>query len=137
MSYLDAIRPTVDALLNLVDEIERERGPLVLYGLFLPEGSILRYDIVLSAPWITRSMGEAIEYLAPKVQEVAGRGGPPAYSGIVPLRPDEPFVGDITAQVRVEHGRKTLRRCRVGEMDFDEVILAVCRPPSEASSHRD
>jgi hypothetical protein len=128
---LEIIKPTADALLDLVDDIEKERGPLILFGLFLPEHAILRYDIVFSAPWIERSMGEAIEYLAPKVQEIAKRGGPPAFSGMMALTPDEPFVLDITEQVRVDSGRKTLRRVHFGEMDFDEVILAVCRPPSE------
>lgn len=106
----------------------------MLYGLFLPEHGILRYDLVFSAPWIDRSMGDAIEYFVPKLQRVIKQGDPPAVSGIIPLTVDEPFVRDITEMERIDFGRKTLRRVHFGEMDFDEVILAVCRPPSEVIS---
>jgi hypothetical protein len=61
------------ALGKVVAAIEAERGPFVLFGVFMREDSSGRWDLVVSAPWLEegklKALGEFVQTLAKGIGE--------------------------------------------------------------------
>ena len=85
-------------------EISEEKGAFCLFALFLREDAPNRWDLVVSAPWITRDKVASLEYLASKTQEALDADELLLLSRIVVLNEDNPGLDALQRTVSIEHG---------------------------------
>lgn len=55
-------------LKSVVQSLEKENGSILFFALFLREGSLQMWDIVVAAPWLSSSERKAYEIIVSKVQ---------------------------------------------------------------------
>ena len=79
-------------------ELEHEKGPFVLFGLFMPEDKAPdRWDLVVSAPWLPENDLDASRPLFRLLQDRLTFSELVQISGVTILDPSEPFVQDQRA----------------------------------------
>ena len=97
----------MNALFDKIKEIDREIsnevGGLVLFGLFKPEETPQRWDVVVSADWAGPEKMPALAYVAGKLQQRLSREQLLTLSRVVPLAPSEEFVQSVLRTIRVDH----------------------------------
>lgn len=85
-------------------EIAAEKGPFLLFALFLREDAADHWDVLVSAPWLEADKGAALRYLAPKLQAVASAAELEKLSRIVIIGRNQPALAAIQSAFQVEHG---------------------------------
>src|SRR5262245_66342917 len=82
-------------LIHKLEEIEaelaREKGPFMLFGLFLPEEGLDRWDLVLAAPWLELD-GPNRDLIFRWLQERLSKEEIVLLSRVVTLEPGDAFV---------------------------------------------
>src|SRR5258708_613544 len=56
-------------LISLANQIEDDKGPLELFGLFLRDDSPDLWDVVIAAPWLKADELASFEYVASRLRE--------------------------------------------------------------------
>lgn len=96
--------------LRLVEQqIAEEKGPFLLFALFLREDAPDLWDLLISAPWIESNKGEALRYVVPKLQEVASRDELSKLSRVSIIEKNQPALAAIQSAFHVEHGLAEIR----------------------------
>lgn len=85
-------------------EIAADKGPFLLFALFLREDAADYWDVLVSAPWLETDKGAALRYLAPKLQAVASATELEKLSRIVIIGTNQPALAAIQSAFHVEHG---------------------------------
>jgi hypothetical protein len=91
--------------LSVVEQsIAEEKGPFLLFALFLREDAPDLWDILVSAAWLENNKGEALRYLVPKLQKVASAGELSKLSRIVIIEKNQPALAAFQSAFHIEHG---------------------------------
>jgi hypothetical protein len=98
----------VKRLQSLELDISTERGPFVLFALFLREDSLDRWDLVVAAPWLSFDQRADLEFIAKRVQSGLPLEDLVRISRVVILPAQDPLVTSITSAVGVQHGSVTV-----------------------------
>ncbi len=93
-----------EKLRSVEREITAEKGPFLLFALFLPEDSADSWDLLVSAQWLETDKGAALRYLASKIQAVANPAELEKLSRIVIVGSNQPTLAAIQSACHVEHG---------------------------------
>jgi len=64
------MKEILDKLKTVVQALESEHGPMLLFVLFLREDSLEKWDVVVSASWLSSSEMAAYEIVVSKIQAV-------------------------------------------------------------------
>ncbi len=95
----------VQKFVEVEKTISSEKGPFLLFALFLPEEAVGGWDVLAAAPWIGRDKGAAMKYLVKNIQQViAAKELVRVLSKIVLIDEDNPGLDDVHQAVNVEHG---------------------------------
>lgn len=86
-------------LIQLKNDVRKEKGPLCLFGLFLRKNAPDRYDVLISAPWASENEARTISCLAEKLQARLSRDEIIYLSQIVVLDGKDPLVQSIHCQL--------------------------------------
>jgi hypothetical protein len=89
----------LDKFVAIVRRIEDQRGPFVLFGLFLREDTPDVWDVVASAPWLDASRLDGIRYLAGGIGSALQPREMLQLSRIVPMETSDPAVRRLTEQI--------------------------------------
>ena len=84
----------VKKLREVKEEVETERGRIVLFALLERADSSGKLDVIFSAPWIKRGQSErpALDYLIGKIRPKLSPRELIAVSRVIVFSPDEEFV---------------------------------------------
>ena len=93
------MRQYLAKLRNVASQLEEERGPFTLFGLFLREDSPGRWDLVLSAPWLEKGRLKALGEFVQVLTDAIGQDGVFSFSRIVPLNGHDPALRAILREV--------------------------------------
>lgn len=85
-------------------QISQERGPFVLFALFLREDAPGVWDLLVSAPWIEDDKGAALRYISGKLNETATREELMRLSRIVLIEQSHPALAAMQSALTIEHG---------------------------------
>ena len=85
-------------------EIATEKGPFLLFALFLREDAPDLWDLLVSAPWIDANQGEALRYIVPKLQAAASKKELAKLSRIAIIEKSQPALAAIQSAFHIEHG---------------------------------
>jgi hypothetical protein len=98
------MKALVDKLRTLEQEIAAEKGPFLLFALFLREDAPDVWDLLVSAPWIEQDKGAALHYLAGKLNAVATPEELTTISRIVIIEQSNPALVAMQSAIESEHG---------------------------------
>jgi hypothetical protein len=99
----------VSKLRVLEQEIAAERGPFILFALFLREEAPNRWDLVVAAPWFGSDKMETLRYLADRLQARLTPEEVVLLSRIVIINEDNPYLEDVSREIQVEHALVEIR----------------------------
>ena len=63
------MKNTATKLAQVERDIAKEKGGFILFALFLREDSPDLWDILVSAPWVTKKKDDSIKYIAKKIRQ--------------------------------------------------------------------
>lgn len=98
------MKELAEKLRPVEQQIAEERGPFLLFALFLREDAPDLWDLLVSAPWIENNKGEALRYIVPKLQAVATRDELAKLSRVAIIEKNQPALAAIQSAFHVEHG---------------------------------
>jgi len=138
---------------NLHRTLSERRGPFVLFGVFMREGSLGLWDLVVSAGWTRDDGTDEYERLRQEFfEELQSELGPEhlvSLSIAVLLSPNEPFVrafegitvrggkasidprASIDAVLNLGHRWPELRDWAINGMEFRRIVLYESEPVAE------
>lgn len=113
--------------LNKFHELERviseEKGPFDLFALFLRHDSLLVWDLIVSASWLTVDEKAGLGYLAKKLQESLTPEELVTISRIVILGEDSPILRSVQSAIAVEHGMFNMVDCLVDGISIKHAYI--------------
>ncbi len=120
-------------------EISAEKGPFVLFGLFLPEEAPGVWDLLVAAPWIEGGKEEALRYISGRVTASLSQDELLRLSRIIILEPKDPAIAALQA-VHVEHGVAEVENCNFSGLEIRHAYLITVRwgdqePQSRGERH--
>ncbi|MGI8782788.1 MAG: hypothetical protein ACR2L2_03945 [Acidobacteriota bacterium] len=90
-------------------EMATEKGPFLLFALFLREDAPDLWDLVVSAPWIEADKGQALAYIASKVGEALSLDEITKLSRIALIDRSNPALEAVQQAIHIEHGLADLQ----------------------------
>ncbi len=114
-------RDLMESVRGAEGTMAREYGEFILFGLFQTEETAGKWDVVVSAPWLTTNrMG--IQRVVDGLSAFLAPGNWSQIGGVVPLPPDSEFVRTAARIFRVEHKVSETSSFNIGDV---QVIRAV------------
>ena len=121
------MKELVDKLVAVEQGISDEKGGFALFGLFLRQEAVDRWDLVVSAPWFGAHDKKALDYIA---KELKSRLLPEeliSLSRIVLLDQGNPGLEAIHLAFSVEHGRVELKNTNLFGMPIEHAYIITSR----------
>ena len=88
---------------KLESDVASTRGDFALFALFLREDVPDRWDLIVSAPWVSDQKA-ALSYMVDKIKADLGPGELTNLSRIVFIEPSNREVQSLNQAIQVEHG---------------------------------
>ena len=117
------MRELVEKLRRLEKAASQERGQFELFALFLRVGSPRQWDILVSAPWITRNKKEALRYLSNLLQRYFDSDELHHISRIAIIEDSMPELQAFQRAIRNEHGIAELVDCNLFGLQVEHAYL--------------
>jgi hypothetical protein len=133
------MRDLAEKLRGLEQALADEKGPFNLFALFLREGALGLWDVVVAAEWIdSEDQDQALVGLAKRVRAHVGPSEIMKISRVVIVDAANPEVKEIATAVPVSHGlAEVVNRTFFGfEIKHGFVITAQINPPPNKVSLR-
>ena len=93
----------VEKLRQVELQVAEEKGPFLLFALFLREDAPDLWDLLVAAQWIETNKGEALRYLVPKINALATPEELARLSRIVIIEAGQPALAAIHSAFHIEH----------------------------------
>jgi hypothetical protein len=117
---------------SIARDIDTEVGGVVLFGVFKPSETPQRWDVIVSADWVTESTAPAIFYVAGKLQGRLDEEELVSISRIVALPPSSDFVRSVLDRIRVSDEGTELQYCVFNGIPMNEAFIAIANPDSHS-----
>lgn len=98
------MKKIAEKLKKVEQDISEEKGSLYLFALFLREDAPDLWDLIVSAPWITKNKQESLKYIAEKTKKSLKPDELLKLSRIVIIEEDNPALEALQKAIHVEHG---------------------------------
>ncbi len=100
----------IGKLKSIIKDLEEEHGPLLICALFLRDGDLDKWDLIISAAWLNPTKMQSYKIISSKLQESLSEGELVQLSRIVILDKDDPVVSYLLGlETIVNGGFKELR----------------------------
>ncbi len=129
------MKDIVQKLIAKEHQIAEEKGGFLLFALFLREDSPGKWDLLVSAPWISRDKAESLKYLASKVQEALTPEELLLLSRIVLIDDTNPALGAVQRAIHVEHGMAEIRDSNFFGLQIKHAYLITSRRQDNSLSN--
>lgn len=86
------MKEILNKLKSVVESLEKEHQFMLLFALFLREDSLEKWDVVVSATWLSSSQEKAYEIVVSKIQSVLDTSELSKLSRVVILDSTDPVV---------------------------------------------
>ena len=103
------MKDIVEKVTEIEKETSAERGEYDLFALFLREESSNKWDILVSAKWISESKEDALKYLAQRIQKSFTSSELLQISKIVIIEKNNPALPALLQAISVEHGSAEIK----------------------------
>lgn len=86
------MKEILDKLKSVVQALEKDHQPILLFALFLIEDSLQKWDIVISAPWLSSDEKNAYKIVVSEIQANLSPSELVQFSRVVILNDSDPVV---------------------------------------------
>lgn len=125
----------IDKYTELELHIAEEKGPFVLFALFMREDAPGRWDLMVAAPWAGDDRRSVVDYFVSKIKSRLGAESLISLSRIIVIDPQEAGVQAFNRAIQVEHGRVEVRdRDFFGQSIKHAYIITSQRPQAPAAA---
>ncbi len=94
----------IEKLKAMIKSLEKERGPLMICALFLREGELDKWDIIISAKWLSPSEMQSYKLISSKLQEALSQSELVQFSRVVILDQLDPVVSYLQGLETISNG---------------------------------
>jgi hypothetical protein len=106
----------IGKLKAIIKNLEEEHGPLLICALFLRDGDLDKWDIIISATWLDTALMESYKTVSSKLRESLSDAELLQLARIVILNKDDPVVSYLLSlETIVNGGFKELRAEELSE----------------------
>lgn len=123
------MKELVEKMQRVERRISQERGPFVLFALFLLPESLNMWDVVVSAPWADERDWEASEYVLREMQKELTLKDFFNISRVMVIPSDFEDLEELHEEHPVEHGKVIVRNREFGMQIIQKGYIITCRPP--------
>lgn len=123
-------REIPDKFRELESRIADEKGPFVLFALFMREDAPDRWDLIVSAPWVSSDTRDAVEYFVNEIKSQLGQGDLTNLSRIVVVDPQDAAVQALNRAVQIEHGDVEIRDSNFFGLPVKHAFIITSKRPS-------
>ena len=99
----------IDKFTELESHIAEEKGPFVLFALFMREDAPHRWDLMVAAPWAGTDRQSVVDYFASQIKARLGEQSLISLSRIIVIDPQDAAVQALNRAIQIEHGRVEVR----------------------------
>ncbi len=125
----------VDKFTDLESHIAEEKGPFVLFALFMREDAPGRWDLIVAAPWAGDDNQSVVEYFVGQIKSRLGDQSLISLSRIIVVDPQQTRVQAFNRAIQVEHGRVEVRDTNIfGQAIKHAYIITSQRPHAPAAA---
>lgn len=117
-------------------DIAEEKGPFLLFALFLREDAPDLWDLLVSAPWITKNKEESLKYIAEKTRKVLEPDELLKLSRIVVIGQDNPALEALQKSMHVEHGMTEIQSSSFFGLQIKHAYLITSRRGNNSSHNK-
>ncbi len=97
----------IDKIKSLIQVLEKENAPLSLCALFLREEPLERWDVVVSAPWLSSQEMQSYRTVSSKLQDSLSDSELVQVSRVVILDQNDPVVSYLQGLETITNGGYT------------------------------
>jgi hypothetical protein len=106
----------IEKIKSLIKDLEQEYGLLLICALFLRDGDLEKWDIIISASWLNPSEMQSYKIVSSKLQKSLSDTELVQFSRIVILNTDDPVVSYLQGLETISNGGyKELRADELSE----------------------
>lgn len=106
----------IGKLKQLIKNLEKEQGPLLICALFLREDMLEKWDIIISASWLNSAEMQSYKIISSKLRESLSDSELVQISRIVIIDTDDPVVSYLQGLETISNGGyKELRADELSE----------------------
>jgi len=112
---------------QLEAQLAKQYGAFRLFGLFHFPERVWKWDLLVSAPWLTQRSEQAYEILADALAKVAGRQLANLIGGPRVLDEGDPLLALLLDRLSLEHGLKVMRDIDLTQYEADHAFVITCQ----------
>lgn len=94
----------IEKLKSLIKDLEKEYGSLLIFALFLRNGDLEKWDIIISASWLNPTEMQSYKTISSKLQEYLSDVELVQFSRVVILNQDDPVVSYLLGLETISNG---------------------------------
>ena len=94
----------IEKIKSIVNALEKEHGPLLICALFLRDGDLERWDIIISSSWLNPTEMQSYKIIASKLRKSLSESELVQLSRIVILNKDDPVVSYLQNLKTISNG---------------------------------
>jgi len=98
------MKDIADKLVKVEEQMAKEKGPFLLFALFLREDAPDLWDVVIAASWASKDKAGALRYVSDKLAASLKRDELLKLSRIVVIEQDNPALVALQRAAHLEHG---------------------------------
>ncbi len=117
------MKAIVEKLKTLEKKISSEKGPFLLFALFLREDASEVWDILVSASWATKDKTLALQYISKQLNKKLSPNQMLKLSRIVIIEPNDPALDVMHKTIQIEHGTAEFKDCNFFGLQIRHAFL--------------
>ena len=128
------MKEIVEKLVQAENEMAAEKGPFLLFAMFLREDAPDVWDLVVASPWIDADKSGSLRYISDKVGSVLDSKELVKLSRIVLIEPDSPALAAFQRAVHIEHGTAEIKDSDFSGLRIKHAYLITSRRDTTTKS---
>ncbi|MBS1789481.1 MAG: hypothetical protein JST85_17285 [Acidobacteria bacterium] len=124
----------INQLRQIKNKVEAEKGEFVLFGLFLRDEAVDKWDLVVSAPWLEKDKMKGLGEFVKKMASVVGEDEVLTLSRIVTLNHDDPSLEAILQDVQVENDLVEMQGHNLFGLPISQAYILQAKQPLSMGS---
>jgi hypothetical protein len=103
------MKELIDKLVKLEKDMSAEKGPFLLFALFLREDASDLWDLLIAANWVEKDKAESLKYISNHLSKNLKPNQLIKLSRILFIDADNPGLKAIHMAINIEHGNAEIK----------------------------
>ena len=103
------MKELIDKLVRIEKDISSDKGPFLLFALFLREDAQDLWDLLIAADWVEENKAESLKYLSTHLSKYLKPDELIRLSRILPIDSNNPGLKAIHKAIQIEHGNAEIK----------------------------